>query len=90
MNPTQICFFLFLKGESYADLVQRLEPVILEIERQSEPVLIISHQAVLRVLYAYLTEQDTTACPHLDIPLHTVTQLTPRAFGCEQQHFKLF
>jgi 6-phosphofructo-2-kinase/fructose-2,6-biphosphatase 2 len=34
-------------GESYRDVVIRLEPIIMELER-SEDILIITHQAVLR------------------------------------------
>ena len=34
-------------GESYRDVVTRLEPIIMELER-SENVLIVTHQAVLR------------------------------------------
>ena len=39
-------------GESYADLVHRIEPVIMELERV-ENILIISHQAIIRVILAY-------------------------------------
>ena len=39
-------------GESYQDLVARLEPVIMELERQ-ENVLVICHQAVMRGILAY-------------------------------------
>ena len=37
----------FVGGESYRDVVTRLEPVIMELERQ-ENILIIGHQAILR------------------------------------------
>jgi len=37
-------------GESYRDVVTRLEPVIMELERQ-ENILIIGHQAILRCLF---------------------------------------
>ncbi|GFH23018.1 6PF2K domain-containing protein, partial [Haematococcus lacustris] len=40
-------------GESYLDVVQRLEPVITEIERERECVVIVSHQAVLRAVLGY-------------------------------------
>ncbi|WFD27802.1 Fructose-2,6-bisphosphatase [Malassezia nana] len=36
-------------GESYRDVVVRLEPVIMELERQTN-ILIIGHQAILRAL----------------------------------------
>uniref|UniRef100_A0A8C5I2Z3 6-phosphofructo-2-kinase/fructose-2,6-bisphosphatase 2 n=1 Tax=Gouania willdenowi TaxID=441366 RepID=A0A8C5I2Z3_GOUWI len=45
-------------GESYQDLVQRLEPVIMELERQGN-VLVICHQAVMRCLLAYFLDKGT-------------------------------
>lgn len=42
--------------QSYEDLVQRLEPVIMELERQ-ENVLVICHQAVMRCLLAYFLDK---------------------------------
>ncbi|KAK2105511.1 hypothetical protein P7K49_015025 [Saguinus oedipus] len=44
-------------AQSYQDLVQRLEPVIMELERQ-ENVLVICHQAVLRCLLAYFLDKS--------------------------------
>uniref|UniRef100_A0A8C3XIF6 6-phosphofructo-2-kinase/fructose-2,6-bisphosphatase 2 n=1 Tax=Chelydra serpentina TaxID=8475 RepID=A0A8C3XIF6_CHESE len=44
-------------GESYQDLVQRLEAVIMELERQGS-VLVISHQAVMRCLLAYFLDKS--------------------------------
>ncbi|KAJ7220109.1 bifunctional 6-phosphofructo-2-kinase fructose-2,6-bisphosphate 2-phosphatase [Mycena pura] len=75
-------------GESYRDVVIRLEPVIMELERQ-ENILIIGHQAILRCLYAYfhhLTQEDL---PYVKIPLHTVIKLTPRAYGCDEERYAL-
>jgi broad specificity phosphatase PhoE len=57
--------------------------------RQQGPVLIVSHQATLRVLYAYLTFRRPSECPSLPMPLHTVIQLTPRAYGCEEVRHEL-
>lgn len=42
--------------QSYEDLVQRLEPVMMELERQ-ENVLVICHQAVMRCLLAYFLDK---------------------------------
>uniref|UniRef100_A0A8B9VPX6 6-phosphofructo-2-kinase/fructose-2,6-biphosphatase 1 n=1 Tax=Anas zonorhyncha TaxID=75864 RepID=A0A8B9VPX6_9AVES len=72
--------YRYPKGESYEDLVQRLEPVIMELERQ-ENVLVICHQAVMRCLLAYFL--DKSELPYLRCPLHTVLKLTPVAYGCE-------
>lgn len=43
-------------SQSYQDLVQRLEPVIMELERQGN-VLVICHQAVMRCLLAYFLDK---------------------------------
>jgi len=76
-------------GESYVDVIRRLEPVIFELERSREPVLVVGHRAVLRALYAYFMDIPAKQCPFLDVPLHHVIELTPRAYGCEEKRFKL-
>jgi len=35
-------------------VISRLDPLVHELESYHEPTLIVSHQAVLRLLYAYL------------------------------------
>ncbi|ABP00251.1 predicted protein, partial [Ostreococcus lucimarinus CCE9901] len=47
--------YRYPRGESYFDLISRLEPCIQEMESYTEPVLIVSHQAILRLIFAYLT-----------------------------------
>ena len=81
--------YRYPRGESYADMVGRLEPVLVEMSRYRAPLLIVSHQATLRVLYAYLTDRSPDTCPELLIPLHTVIQLTPRAYGSEEVRHRL-
>ncbi|GAB5584634.1 6-phosphofructo-2-kinase/fructose-2 [Prionailurus iriomotensis] len=72
--------YRYPKGESYEDLVQRLEPVIMELERQ-ENVLVICHQAVMRCLLAYFLDKSSDELPYLKCPLHTVLKLTPVAYA---------
>lgn len=43
--------------QSYQDLVQRVEPLIMELERQ-ENVLVVCHQAVMRCLLAYFLDKS--------------------------------
>lgn len=76
-------------GESYVDVITRLEPVILELERQRGPVLIVAHNAVIRAIYGYFMGKSQDECPYIDIPLHTVFKLTTRAYGAEEQLFPL-
>ncbi|CAI5777740.1 6-phosphofructo-2-kinase/fructose-2,6-bisphosphatase 2 isoform X1 [Podarcis lilfordi] len=75
-------------GESYQDLVQRLEPVIMELERQGN-VLVISHQAVMRCLLAYFLDKSADELPYLRCPLHTILKLTPVAYGCKLEMISL-
>lgn len=57
--------------QSYEDLVQRLEPVIMELERQ-ENVLVICHQAVMRCLLAYFLDKTAGEEKSPTICFHTV------------------
>jgi len=72
--------YRYLGGESYRDVVIRLEPIIMELER-SENILIVTHQAVLRCIYAYFMGSDQTKSPWMEVPLHTLIRLTPGAYG---------
>ncbi|XP_056588802.1 6-phosphofructo-2-kinase/fructose-2,6-bisphosphatase 1 isoform X2 [Triplophysa dalaica] len=80
--------YRYPKGESYEDLVHRLEPVIMELERQ-ENVLVICHQAVMRCLLAYFLDKSADNLPYLKCPLHTVLKLIPLAYGCKVESFYL-
>jgi broad specificity phosphatase PhoE len=40
--------FRFPRGESYLDVISRIEPVIFEIERYRRPVVIVAHTDTIR------------------------------------------
>lgn len=67
-------------GESYRDVVARLEPIIMELERQ-ENIMIVTHQAVLRCIYAYFMNVPQDRSPWMVVPLHTLIQLEPRPYS---------
>ncbi|KAK4704701.1 hypothetical protein P7C70_g1510, partial [Phenoliferia sp. Uapishka_3] len=71
-------------GESYRDVVVRLEPVILELERQQN-ILVVCHQAVLRCLYAYFNNLTQEELPYVKIPLYGFRRLSVFRFksDCE-------
>ncbi|KAI9179327.1 Fructose-2,6-bisphosphatase [Blastocladiella emersonii ATCC 22665] len=75
-------------GESYHDVVVRLEPIIMELERQRN-ILIIGHQAILRCIYAYFMKIPHDELPYIKIPLHTVISITPRAYGCDEERYSV-
>jgi len=81
--------YRYPRGESYMDVTLRLEPVAQEMERIREPVLIIAHQGILRILYAYFMGLDRKDAPYVSIPLNNVIQLTPHAYGCHEHRFCL-
>lgn len=59
----------------------RLEPIILELEREQNDLLIIAHESVLRVLYGYLMACNAADIPFLEFPRDEIievrTQLMP-------------
>ncbi|KAH0544809.1 hypothetical protein FGG08_001038 [Glutinoglossum americanum] len=73
-------------GESYRDVVIRLEPIIMEIER-SENIMIVTHQAVLRCIYAYFMNVPQDQSPWMVVPLHTLIKLTPKAYSTHEERF---
>ena len=81
--------YRYPQGESYQDVIQRLDPVIIDLERQRAPLVVIGHLAVARALYAYLMQIPRERCPHLDLPLHTLLELTPTAYGVEERRHPL-
>jgi len=81
--------YRYPRGESYMDVTLRLEPVAQEMERTREPVLIVAHQGILRILYAYFMGLDRKEAPYVSIPLNYVIELTPHAYGCHEKRFCL-
>jgi broad specificity phosphatase PhoE len=71
----------FPGGESFCDLVGRLEPCLVEAEQQTAPVLICSHTTVLQVLYAYYRQVPIEQAMRIKIEPHTVYELSPLMGG---------
>ena len=59
----------------------------MELER-SEDILIVTHQAVLRCIYAYFMKKDHKKSPWMNVPLHTLIKLTPRAYGTDEVRYE--
>ena len=81
--------YRYPRGESYEDVIERLDPVIIELEHRRSPILVVAHQAVLRALYGFFSEHERAAVPPLDIPLHPVIELVPKAYGAVERRFEL-
>jgi broad specificity phosphatase PhoE len=72
------------------DVILRLEPLAHEMERTREPILIVGHQGIHRILYAYFMGLSREDAPYVSIPLNTIIQLTPHAYGCHEKRFVFF
>ncbi|KAI8359189.1 6-phosphofructo-2-kinase-domain-containing protein [Blakeslea trispora] len=70
-------------GESYIDVIHRLQPMIVELERMTQSCLIITHRVVMRILLGYLLDWTREEMPHMMVPIHTVYELRPKPYGTE-------
>lgn len=70
-------------GESYLDVLVRLRPLINEVERTTDHLMIVSHRVVLRVLLAYFLNLDKSSIVELDVPLHTLYCLELKPYGTD-------
>lgn len=73
--------FRYPQGESYQDLVMRLEPVIMELENANRVVLVVAHQAVLRALLAYFGSTSAESSVYVEVPHRTVWRCTYNSKG---------
>lgn len=81
--------YRYPRGESYLDVIQRLEPLIIELERQRAPVVVVAHQAVLRALYAYFADRPLKEIPHIEMPLHTIIEIQMGVTGVLEKRYKI-
>jgi broad specificity phosphatase PhoE len=77
--------YRYPRGESYLDVIARLEPIIIEMERHQEPLLIVAHQGILRIIYAFYMGLSRSEAPYVTIKLNCVTELTPMVYGCTEK-----
>lgn len=54
-----------------------MEPIILELEREENDLLIIAHESVLRVLYGYLMACNAADIPRLEFPRDEIIEVYP-------------
>ncbi|KAI1260003.1 6-phosphofructo-2-kinase-domain-containing protein [Xylariaceae sp. FL1019] len=77
------------RAESYHDLAVRLEPIILELEREQSDLVIIAHESVLRVLYSYLMHCSTRDIPQLKFPRNEIIEIKPAAYQNEAKRIQI-
>jgi broad specificity phosphatase PhoE len=77
--------FRYPRGESYMDMILRIEPLIFELERHGGPVIVVGHQGILRCLYGYFALAPIEDIPMIDIPLNTLIKFVPHAYGFNEE-----
>jgi 6-phosphofructo-2-kinase len=70
-------------GEGYLDVINRIRPVIVELERMTDHCLLITHRSIARVLLAYFQGLKREDVADLDCPLGMLYQLEPKPYGVE-------
>jgi 6-phosphofructo-2-kinase len=70
-------------GEGYLDIINRVRPVIVELERMTDHCLLVTHRSVARVLLAYFQNLNREDVADLDCPLGLLYQLEPKPYGVE-------
>ncbi|KAF2000888.1 6-phosphofructo-2-kinase/fructose-2,6-bisphosphatase-like protein [Amniculicola lignicola CBS 123094] len=77
------------RAESYHDLAVRMEPIILELEREENDILIIAHESVLRVLYGYLMACNAADIPKLEFPRDEIIEIIPSSYNNVAKRIKI-
>ncbi|KAK7463099.1 hypothetical protein VKT23_007684 [Stygiomarasmius scandens] len=75
------------RAESYHDLSVRLEPVLIELEREQEDLLIIGHASVIRCLLAYLIGLPASEIPAIEVARGDLMEVVPASYGVHTQNF---
>mgnify|MGYP006087748169 CR=1 FL=1 len=80
--------YRYPSGESYIDLIDRLKEFMYDIENNKKDVIIIAHQAILRVIYGYLMGIEINKIPHIKMGLNTLIELTPDTYNFTEKCIK--
>ncbi|KAJ3208151.1 hypothetical protein HDU82_002873 [Entophlyctis luteolus] len=75
-------------GESYNDVIDRIRPLIVELERMEDNLVIITHQVILRTLLAYFGNCSLEEMPTTNIPLHVLYKVCPKPYGADVSVYK--
>eukprot|EP00472_Partenskyella_glossopodia_P012854 CAMPEP_0197517124 /NCGR_PEP_ID=MMETSP1318-20131121/2092_1 /TAXON_ID=552666 /ORGANISM="Partenskyella glossopodia, Strain RCC365" /LENGTH=510 /DNA_ID=CAMNT_0043066427 /DNA_START=280 /DNA_END=1812 /DNA_ORIENTATION=+ len=77
--------YRYPRGESYADAIERVQLVALQLERHTDPVLVVAHNGIIRILYAYFKGLSREQAPHVEIPFGSVIELRPQCYTCPEE-----
>jgi len=75
-------------GEGYLDVINRLQKVIVEVERMTDHVLLVGHRSITRVLLAYFVGLAWEDISDLDVPLGVLYMIEPKPYGVEFRAYR--
>jgi len=75
------------RAESYHDLSIRLDPILIELEREQEDLLIIGHASVIRCILAYLIGLPASEIPAIEVARGDLLEVIPTSYGVHSQAF---
>lgn len=75
-------------GEGYLDIINRIRPVIVELERMTDHALLVTHRSVARVLLAYFLGLNRNEVADIDCPLGMLYMLEPKPYGVEFKAYR--
>jgi hypothetical protein len=71
--------------------MSRLTSVVIDVEQEVVPTLVVSHVSILQCLMAYFRNTRVEQCMSIEVPLHTVIKFTPvRGGGWSESHHPLY
>ena len=65
----------------------RLEPTLVELEREQEDLLIIGHASVIRCLLAYLIGLPPSEIPAIEVARGDLIEVVPASYGVHSQAY---
>ena len=68
-------------------VIVRLEPILIELEREQEDLLIIGHASVIRCLLAYLIGLPPSEIPAIEVARGDLYEVIPTSYGVHSQAF---
>lgn len=71
------------RAESYHDLALKIEPLILEMEKSPNDVLIIADESVIRIFYGYLMAANAADIPSIQFPQNEIIKITYHTYNNE-------
>lgn len=83
-----VCFYpCYLVIQAAQIPLVRLDPVLIELEREKEDLLIIGHASVIRCMLAYLIGLPVSEIPAIEVARGDLIEVVPASYGVQTQAY---